>query len=170
MSRAEDDAWEDLVRRLEATDSGFSEADTPADKPATTDLPGGTSTAPRAVAGFDFRVDPALGESLDAAAFGARGAAGTPPGPRDWEAAEEDGDFIPPEPEPLLSGRPDRVVAWLAGIALPLLLLVLALFWREGTPRLLWPILALGSLAAWGYLVWKMPTQRHDDGDDGARV
>lgn|GEM_PF-2841379 len=165
MSDHQDEVWEDLVRRLEATDSGRTEAEEPG--PTTPGTPG--DEPPRAVAGFDFRVDPALGAPAGHHAVGPWGPRDGA-GPRDWVAAEAKEDFEPAEPAPLLAGRPDRVVAWLAGIFLPLALVVLALFWRSATPPLLWPILGVGTLASWAYLVWRMPTERRDDGDDGARV
>ena len=193
MSRADDDAWEDLVRRLEAADSSAvqpasDEGQTeptphatpedeglapppPRDGQAINDSPTHPGQprvpdAPRAVEGFDFRIDPALlGPSPAAPPSGA--------GPRDWSAAEEDpseGAFEPPEPEPILAGRPDRVVAWIAALGLPFLMSLLSLFGRGSTPPLLWPILLIGSLAAWLYLFWRLPTERADDGDDGARL
>lgn len=117
--------------------------------------------------GFDFRVDPALGP--DAAA---------PPtpqtsGPRDWDAPDEDPfvtDFTPPEPEPVLSGRPDRVLAWMCAVGAPLLIVVLLIFWQSVVPPLAWTVLVGASVLGWGYLLWKLPHERRDEGDDGARL
>lgn len=166
------DEWEDLVRRLEATDSGahepgpipngpppaspgpFSDAAHPVDP--TAPIPPDSA---RAVAGFDFKVDPA-------AAAGSHG-------PRDWEAPDEDPfvtDFDPGEPEPILVGRPDRVIAWILGATLPLLMIVLLVVGGSRVPRLLWPVMLAAMLAAWGYLIWRMPHERQDDGDNGARL
>ena len=185
MSTNDDAAWDDLVKRLEAVDSGTVEPseedplngqqdETRLGAPGATDgtFPGTASpgrpgdqpasgidfdSGPRAVAGFNFRVDPALGAA---------------PGPRDWSAGPEEPEepFVPEEPTPLLAGRPDRVVAWLAAVCMPLVMLFLVIFWRGSTPPLLWPVLIVGSICAWGYLIWKMPTERADDTDDGARL
>ena len=165
MSRPDDAAaWDDLVRRLEAMDGG--ETPTPHGTPDAGETPPAPGDGPRAVAGFDFQVDPAL--------FGpSRGeAAPAGPGPRDWSLAEDadDGGFEPPEPEPILAGRPDRVVAWIAAIGLPLLMIAMTVFWAGSTPPLLWPVLLIGALGAWGYLFWRLPADRTDDGDDGARL
>ncbi|WP_147391587.1 hypothetical protein [Galactobacter valiniphilus] len=198
MSRPDDAAaWDDLVRRLEAMDGGDTtppddaphpagEASPPAG-PASGDAPfgprssagsgarpsdpplAGPADGPRAVAGFDFQVDPALfGPSRGASAAGASGGSG----PRDWSLAEDpdEGSFEPPEPEPILAGRPDRVVAWVAAIGLPLLMIAMTIFWAGSTPPLLWPVLLIGALGAWAYLFWRLPQDRADDGDDGARI
>jgi hypothetical protein len=196
VSRADDAAaWEDLVRRLESMDGGSPQAPDAAgpgqadgspergetgrtggpteNEPGTPRAappagPASPSAGPRAVAGFDFAIDPALLGPRD------RGGSAAPPGagPRDWAAAEDphEGDFLPPEPEPILAGRPDRVVAWAAAIGLPLLMIALTIFFPGAIPPLLWPVLLIGALAAWAYLFWRLPTDRADDTDDGARL
>lgn len=218
------DEWEDLVRRLEATDSGVSGPPTSPrgqdDETAladTTSLPDGAGPGasnasssdsetratgadtgaggagesadadasapppgPRALGSFDFKIDPASGFGAPGTSPGTRrGAApgnqpgAAAPGPRDSEEPDFDpfvDDFVPPEAEPLLVGRPDRVIAWIVAVGMPLLVLFLLIFVRGSVPALLWPVMLISALASWVYLVWKLPAERPDDGDNGARV
>lgn len=179
------DEWEDLVRRLEATDSGVAEPDpdvaepgpqasaphgeagtrprgeTPEEQRA--EPPAAPRTPPRPVGPFDFKIDPASGHEPPGAA----------PGPRDFQTPDLDpfvSDFVPPEAEPLLVGRPDRVIAWIVAAGMPLLVLFLLIFARDAVPALLWPVMLVSTLASWVYLVWKLPSDREDDGDNGAQI
>ncbi|RKW70987.1 hypothetical protein [Galactobacter caseinivorans] len=203
MSGSEDE-WEDLVRRLEATESGVSEegpepardqdqGPLPDDaghgpghasphSPGGPSTPGTTSPGGSGNAGssgpFSFKVDPASGFQRPGAASPSglgNGHPGgiTPRGPRDSDEPDDDPfvtDFVPPEAEPLLVGRPDRVIAWIIATGMPLLLLVLLIFARNAVPPLLWPVMLVSTLAAWVYLVWKLPVDREEDGDNGARI
>jgi hypothetical protein len=89
-------------------------------------------------------------------------------GPRDYEADDDDGGFVPEEPPSLAGTDPLTMLAWLGAIGGPLALLLSAMFWRSA------PLLAiLGIVAAFVlavvYLIMKLP-QEKDDNDDGARV
>jgi hypothetical protein len=92
----------------------------------------------------------------------------TAAGPRDYEADDDDGGFVPEEPPSLAGTDPLTMLAWLGAIGGPLALLLSAMFWRSA------PLLAiLGIVAAFVlavvYLIMKLP-QEKDDNDDGARV
>lgn len=212
MSGSEDE-WEDLVRRLEATESGVSEEGPQAGRDqdqgplpddaghgpghASPQSPGGSTPPGPAASGgsgssgssgnagnasssgpFSFKVDPASGFHHPGAASHSGVGDGrpggiTPRGPRDSDEPDDDPfvtDFVPPEAEPLLVGRPDRVIAWIIATGMPLLLLVLLIFARNAVPPLLWPVMLVSTLAAWVYLVWKLPVDREEDGDNGARI
>ena len=144
---SDDAAWEDLVRRLEE------------DPAAGPDLPGepspsaGTGTGSGGTDHVDptlFRMHPSLG------------------GPRDYEAADDHEGFVPEDPPALGSGNPLLTLAWTAAAGAPLMLLVLAIFWRRA-PMPLWIGLCVVALAAGGFLFARLPRFRHE-GDDGARV
>ena len=146
---SDDAVWEDLVRRLEA------------DPAAGPELPGepasGTGAGTGAGSGGTGRVDPTL--------FQMHPALG---GPRDYEADDDDEGFVPEEPPALGSGNPLLTLAWTAAAGAPLMLLVLAIFWRRA-PMPLWIGLCVVALAAGGFLFARLPRFRHE-GDDGARV
>lgn len=101
------------------------------------------------------------------------GAAGTDhpgaaPGPRDYEGAEDPGDFVPEEPPSLAGTDPLTVLAWLGAVGGPVALLVSAMFWRSA------PLMAiLGMVAAFAasvvFLIMKLPGEK-DEHDDGARL
>ncbi|MDR0944998.1 MAG: hypothetical protein LBM66_02385 [Bifidobacteriaceae bacterium] len=99
------------------------------------------------------------------------GGPASPPGPRDWEAAADPADehFIPPEPPPVLDSEPLKVVAWAAiaaGLIGLALYFVLHLDWNVWVPR----GLALLAAAGIGTLLWRMPRDRENPDDPGARV
>jgi len=183
VSRAEDDAWADLVARLEATESLPDGPDAASDGPDTLPddaVPGSSADAfpprpasPRPPTDPDHTASGSARPTSTPPTGRPPGApdANTPPtGPRDWEAAEDDSDFVPPDPGPVLAGDPRLVIGWVLGAGLPLLLLALAIFLPGRVPAIVWVLLVAGSIGSWLYLVWRLPRERHDDGDDGARV
>lgn len=95
-----------------------------------------------------------------------------PLGPRDYESATEadddDGRYVPPEPPPLGVGDPLLVLSWLAAAGGPVLLLVIAMFWRDA-PLSAWLGILAVFVAGAGYLLTRLPRSR-DDFDDGAEV
>jgi hypothetical protein len=91
-----------------------------------------------------------------------------PAGPRDWELADTEEHFEPPEPPPLPHGDLTSRLAWAAVIAGPAFLLYAGLFWRE-VSRLWLVLAALGFVAGFVVLVMRLPQSRDDD-DDGAVV
>lgn len=149
---SDDAIWEDLVRRLEEDPAAG-----PA-RPGETSPGAGLGTETGSVgAGGTGRVDPEL--------FQMHPALG---GPRDYEADDDHEGFVPEDPPALGSGNPLLTLAWIAAAGAPLMLLVLAIFWRRA-PMPLWIGLCVVALAAGGFLFARLPRFRHE-GDDGARV
>lgn len=94
--------------------------------------------------------------------------AAVPAGPRDYEVAPEDGEFVPEEPPSLAGTDPLTMLAWLAAVGGPVALLLSVMFWRSA------PLLAIvGIVAAFVlgtiFLIMKLPQEKDED-DDGARV
>jgi hypothetical protein len=146
------DVWADLVARLEATDSS------------------GVPDPP------DLGEPPAPASEFPSLRQAPRGPL-TPRGPRDWDepdpeelGATDEGDFVPEAPGPVLAGRPDVVIACMAAVAIPVLMLVLMIFVPDRVPRLGWAVMGLSAVGALVYLAWRLPRHRSDDSDDGARV
>lgn len=78
--------------------------------------------------------------------------------------------FTPPDPGPIMDGDPLLTLAWFGAVGGPLILFILALFWRSA-PTYLFVGAGFFTLAGLAVLVWRMPHSRDiDDFDDGARV
>ena len=94
-------------------------------------------------------------------------------GHRDWApdpAAEEaDDHFVPPDPGPVLGGDPLLTMAWLVAAAVPLLLLVSVIVWRDVPPIVL-QAAGVGFVGAVGLLLWRMPHRKDEDDGPGAVV
>jgi hypothetical protein len=96
-----------------------------------------------------------------------------PSDPRSWapdpDVEEAEDHFVPPEPEPVFGGDPLLTMAWCAVIGAPVLLLVVAIAWRD-VPT--WVLQAAGAafVAGAGLLLWRMPHDREDDDGPGAVV
>ncbi|MGF1429739.1 hypothetical protein [Kitasatospora sp. LaBMicrA B282] len=90
-----------------------------------------------------------------------------PPGPRDWEAAEDpdEGHFVPPEPPPLPTGDTTAKFAWIAVLGGPALLLFDALVWREVSGWPAWVGLT-AFLGGFTTLVVRMKDRDPDEPDD----
>ncbi len=178
----DDDAiWRDLVARLEGpsgagySPDGFDEPSSPdgfgldSDGPARAGKPTsfgdfdplGISRAPHAAPrgnGPDADTGPAAGTG--------------PPGPRDYAAEDpwQDGDDFVPEDPPLLSAvEPALMLAWTGAVGGPIVLLLTALLWRGAPLTAIIAMIAAFVVSA-GYLMFRLPSQRDDDGDDGAVV
>lgn len=82
------------------------------------------------------------------------------------------GRYVPPEPPPI--PRPDLPgrLAWAGVLVGPVLLLVCALLAQAvDVPSWLVGTIVTGTVAGFGYLVWRLPrTRERDDPDDGAVV
>ena len=177
---ADDDAvWLDLVARLEGVGAAGDEA---AGGPA--GASGGASSGAASTTSTSFRDFDPLGlagtapielsakERLAPApgspAGGSSEAPDTAPGPRDYEADDDDGAFIPEEPPSLAGADPLTVLAWLGAVGGPIALVFSAMFWRSA------PTLAIvGMVAAFAasvvFLIMKLPGEK-DEHDDGARI
>ncbi|GAB2602051.1 hypothetical protein [Pseudactinotalea suaedae] len=90
-------------------------------------------------------------------------------GPRDYAPPDElDEAFQPPEPAPLGTADPIRLLAWTLAIAGPILLLLVVLAWPSA-PAIVWLTLLAVTVVGWGVAFARLPRSR-DDGDDGAVV
>lgn len=171
--------WLDLVARLEnmPADETHGGRDTPGSpQPGDADetsRPGGTS-------GNGAAGQPEAGADSAAPGSGSRSPAertraifenqpfrsGPPRGPRDYDEPEEiesEGEFVPPEPPPFSTGEPLVVLAWIGAAGGPLLLLLFAMFWRGAPLAVILGVVALFGAAA-GYLLFRLPQHRDDDG------
>jgi hypothetical protein len=180
----QDDAvWLDLVARLEGSSGPADPKDAATGDPVATAAPArpfsdfdplGLSGAPPVELSAKERLartaEPAGGPGApgtsgqDAAAEGPE----APAGPRDYEAADDDGAFVPEEPPSLAGTDPLTVLAWLGAVGGPIALLMSAMFWRSA------PLLAvLGIVTVFAvsvvFLIMKLPGEK-DEHDDGARV
>lgn len=83
--------------------------------------------------------------------------------PRGW-VADDDDEFEPPDPGPVLGGDPLLTLAWVGAVAPPLLLMAVVVLWQS-VPTLVLQVAGVVFLAGLGVLVWRMPARRdHDDG------
>lgn len=158
----QDDAvWQDLVARLERTDSG-SAAGSGGGSPAARTFRDFDPLGLSAPAPLNPAPNPPGGGVDDAGDFDAVA------GPRDYEPDDDDGAFVPEEPPSLAASDPMTVLAWLGAVGGPIALLLSAIFWRTA------PLLAIfGMVAAFAasvvFLIMKLPHEK-DEHDDGARV
>lgn len=92
------------------------------------------------------------------------------PGPRDWSAEDDEGHFIPPQPELSEPTDPMRTLGWAGLIAAPITLVFLGIFgdnWQSWVFYLCLGVFIASALI----LLWRMPTERREDDDnDGAVV
>jgi hypothetical protein len=174
----QDDAvWLDLVARLEGNSpAGPGDASTehsPGEQSGTAAAAGRAPTfrdfdplglaAPTELSADERRETSSAGRHADTSAGEGNGA-----GPRDYEAPEDEGEFVPEDPPSLAGTDPLTMLAWLAAVGGPVALLLSAMFWRSA------PLLAVVGIVAvfvlgTVYLIMKLP-QEKDDNDDGARV
>jgi hypothetical protein len=97
------------------------------------------------------------------------------PDPRSWEPGpeveieDEDEHFEPPEPEAVLSGDPLLTMAWCAVLGVLLLMVVVAVGWRD-VPTIVLQAAGVIFLAGIGLLIWRMPRDNDDDPGPGAVV
>jgi hypothetical protein len=163
----QDDAvWLDLVARLEGKDpdapgDGSGEG-SPAGKAFRDFDPLGLSVAAPVERSAQERLAPKT------PADGAGNGPDTAPGPRDHEADDDEGAFVPEEPPSLAGADPMTVLAWLGAVGGPVALVLAAMFWRSA------PLVAiLGIVATFAasviFLIMKLPGEK-DEHDDGARV
>ena len=153
----EDEAqWLDIVARLAELDAIDADAAGPR-APGTTPEPDRRAAEP----GTDRTAGPgarSVGPALPAS------------DPRSWTvdpAVEEAEDhFEPPDPGPVLDGDPLLTMAWTAVAGVPLLLMVVAVVWRE-VPTIVLQTAGVVFLAGLGLLLWRMPHGHADDDDRG---
>ncbi|RAN74448.1 hypothetical protein B5P43_28690 [Bacillus sp. SRB_336] len=180
--------WLDLVARLQEPDDAFmdgpDDAGTPdgaapaggAEAPGAETAPG-AGHAPgdgiRAKGVDDFDPLGVWGRQLSPAPHepgfdNVPGGAGTP-GPRDYEAEDLEGEFVPGEPPSLAGAEPAVVLSWIGAAGGPIFLVLAAIFWR-GMPLVGVIGVILAFLAGTSYLIYRLPKNRDHDGGDGAVV
>lgn len=139
----DDAVWQELVARLEGTPGSALPERQPAD-PAPS-----AEERVRAI----FEGQPAQ----------------TPAGPRDYTAADDEEDtYQPPEPPALGVGDPLVVLAWLGAVGGPIVLMLIAMFWRSASTTVMLGIVAI-FIASVTFLIFRLPKTRDHD-DDGAEV
>jgi hypothetical protein len=117
---------------------------------------------------------PAPPTSDTAAPFGGRfgdpsALAGYDDVPDELDADDLEEGYEPPPPPPLPRLTPDRAVAWGGVFGSPVLLL-LAMILSISIPTWLGYLLIVGFVGGFGYLVFQMPREPRDPGDDGAQI
>ncbi|WP_120520480.1 hypothetical protein [Arthrobacter celericrescens] len=164
-NKDDDAVWLDLVARLEAMPDEIPDPteDLPGGLPDTRPDADGTGLRPSRFSDYDpLGLSRALPDAADS------GDALPGSGPRDYEAAEDDGTFVPEDPPSLAGTEPLTMLAWVGAVGGPLALLFTAMFWRSAPlPAVLGMVAAF--LAAVVYLIMRLPREK-DDYDDGARV
>jgi hypothetical protein len=162
-NKDDDAVWLDLVARLEAMPDEIPDSeDLRSDFPGSFPDAAGPAGRPGRFSDYDpLGLSRALSDAADSGDI-------LPGGPRDYEAAEDDGAFVPEEPPSLAGTEPLTMLAWIGAVGGPLALLFTAMFWRSAPlPAILGMVAAF--LASVVYLIMRLPREK-DDYDDGARV
>ncbi|GIG36646.1 hypothetical protein [Cellulomonas pakistanensis] len=187
--RVTDEQWAAIVADLRGDADPTGPTDPPAAAAAGQDDPrtssGPAVTYPVAPWVADRRVvRPARGDGAggpgadDAGAPRAPGppaAPGAPSSGRDWDATAQmdeaerrvdaDEHFRPPDPGPVLGGDPLLTMAWLAVALMPVVWLVVLIFWRDAPPVVMQASVVTFVLGL-VVLLWRMPHRRDPDRDD----
>ncbi|UXM93334.1 hypothetical protein [Paenarthrobacter sp. JL.01a] len=157
-NKDDDAVWQDLVARLEATQS-------------TPDKPEPESGQPKAGAGKSFSDFDPLGLSTPAPAPSPDSAVeeqGRALGPRDFEVDDDEEPFVPEEPPSLAGTEPLTMLAWVGAVGGPVALLFTAMFWRSAPLAAILGIVA-AFVASVVFLIMRLPQEKNED-DDGARI
>ncbi|WP_269045251.1 hypothetical protein [Paenarthrobacter sp. Z7-10] len=86
---------------------------------------------------------------------------------RGHSADYDDDGFVPQEPESLSNIEPALILAWIGAVGGPIGLLMAAILWRNAPLTAIIGIIAVFVISA-GYLMFRLPAEREDNGDDGA--
>ncbi|PPB50256.1 hypothetical protein C4K88_06270 [Arthrobacter pityocampae] len=173
----DDAVWLDLVARLEGTSADAGSPVTPrSDDPGSADAPPSRGSGAHDAVRADDPPGDTPGDvtgttSRERAEAIFRNQPFRSTGPRDYVAPEdpdEDEGFTPEDPPPLGSGDPLTVLAWIGAAGGPVMLFLVAMFWRTAPLAATLGLIAV-FLAGAGYLLTKLPKHR-DLGDDGAEV
>ncbi len=91
-------------------------------------------------------------------------------GPRDYgvEEPEDELEFVPPDPQPIIPGRSRNTLPVAGALLGPLAILSFLVFWPTAPPVAYLAGLTI-SIASLIVLWWRLP-HRKDDDDDGAVV
>lgn len=174
-NKDDDAVWQDLVARLEATQSGPEGESPKHGKPQDINQAPGPESGLQQESGRTFRDFDPLGLSApapeplpDPAAVRADADAGIrPSGPRDFEVEDEDHTFVPEDPPSLAGTEPLVMLAWVGAVGGPIALLFTAMFWRSAPLTAVLGIVAI-FVASVVYLIMRLPQEKNED-DDGAR-
>ncbi|MCG7287754.1 hypothetical protein MHY85_17445 [Cellulomonas sp. ACRRI] len=183
--RVTDEQWAAIVAELRGDTDQTGPAEPPAAAAAGQDDPrtssGPAVTYPVAPWVTDRRVVRPAREPGTPAEPGPPDAGPPPPSGRDWDATEQIDEaerrvdeaehFRPPDPGPVLGGDPLLTMAWLAVALMPVVWLVVLIFWRDAPPVVMQASVVTFVLGL-VVLLWRMPHRRdteHDD-SDGAVV
>ncbi len=82
---------------------------------------------------------------------------------------EDEGHYSPPPPPEIPAGTPIDRLAWAGTLGGPAALVLLAVTGWD-VPRIVWYAAGVAFLAGFITLVWRMPQNREDGWDDGARL
>ncbi|MFF2844615.1 hypothetical protein [Paenarthrobacter sp. NPDC057981] len=160
-NKDDDAVWQDLVARLEATQSA-------PDKPEPDVAEAGQ---PKPGAGKSFSDFDPLGLSAPSAVPSPDAAAdeqGRRLGPRDFEVDDDEEPFVPEEPPSLAGTEPLTMLAWVGAVGGPIALLFTAMFWRSAPLAAILGIVA-AFVASVVFLIMRLPQEKNED-DDGARI
>jgi hypothetical protein len=183
--RVTDEQWAAIVAELRGDTDQTGPAEPPAAAAAGQDDPrtssGPAVTYPVAPWVTDRRVVRPAREPGTPAEAGSPDPGPPPPSGRDWDATEQIDDaerrvdeaehFRPPDPGPVLGGDPLLTMAWLAVALMPVVWLVVLIFWRDA-PSVVMQASVVTFVLGLVVLLWRMPHRRdteHDD-SDGAVV
>lgn len=183
--RVTDEQWAAIVAELRGDTDQTGPAEPPAAAAAGQDDPrtssGPAVTYPVAPWVTDRRVVRPAREPGTPAEAGSPDPGPPPPSGRGWDATEQIDDaerrvdeaehFRPPDPGPVLGGDPLLTMAWLAVALMPVVWLVVLIFWR-GAPSVVMQASVVTFVLGLVVLLWRMPHRRdteHDD-SDGAVV
>lgn len=169
-----DAQWQDIVARLGDLEPGGDGA-APADDDTSDTGHGADPDTDDAGADDGPRETPRRRKTDLPGSHTVRPAAADAAGPRNWapdpEVEEAEDHFVPPDPGPVLGGDPLLVMAWVAVLAAPLLVLIALVAW-PAMPTWLLEVGGVAFLGGVGLLVWRMPHRRspEDEDDNGAVV
>ena len=177
--RVTDEQWAAIVAELRGDTDPTGPAEPPAAAAAGQDDPrtssGPAVTYPVAPWVTDRRVVRPAREPRPPAEPGPPEPAAPPLSGRDWDATEqideaerqvdETEHFRPPDPGPVLGGDPLLTMAWLAVALMPVVWLVVLIFWRDA-PAVVMQASVVTFVLGLVVLLWRMPHRRDDDHDD----
>ncbi|MFC8037760.1 hypothetical protein ACFUOZ_00205 [Paenarthrobacter sp. NPDC057355] len=159
-NKDDDAVWQDLVARLEATQSA----------PDTLE-PDAESGQPKTGAGKSFSDFDPLGLAAPSAAPSSDATGeehARTLGPRDFEVDDDEDPFVPEEPPSLAGTEPLTMLAWVGAVGGPVALLFTAMFWRSAPLAAILGIVA-AFVASVVFLIMRLPQEKNED-DDGARL
>lgn len=114
---------------------------------------------------------PAIEETTESTPPSRPASAPVPRGPRDYDdpdPEDDDGDFVAPDPGPVLGAPTPNTLPWAGAVGGPIAVLLMLVLW-PGAPPAAYLTAMVATMAGLLTLWWRLPVHRHDD-DDGAVV